>query len=491
MQVILGLKSWIFSKIQQGNNGARWTASQYSNVFGLHRFQTVATEDGEDSYSDDGDNDDKRGNSSRKCARSEGPCSMSKFKLFILLCFSFVLGIVSIRFFDRSSWPSGNPREATNATWPISSVWPVLGETGSEPHLYFPAQGSSFAPAVATYNLPPRQRPRTPLFIPFTRNNAMMKQSVLGYIASGWPREDIIILDNSGTLDANSKKLLSPSNPFFLDYDLFRTRYGVSILRTPVLLNFAQLQNFMLDMALRRDWKYYFWSHMDVGIISSEEDTPYKSLYAKVLEVLEQAISSSESGKSKWGVKFFNFDYLSLNNVDVWRKVGQWDVFIPYYATDCDFYERLRMLGFTTDEVQVGHIFDVANNVTDPETKFFPSASSTAKNPPRRRFGNAEKRDGDKDSHDEKPNSDRFKALLAELKVFEEEKKANSKGRNTWQNKQKGGQGEPWTYDPAGFQSAWWQMAEAGRKLYKSKWGTGECNLRQDGKVLGDMWKHV
>jgi hypothetical protein len=81
----------------------------------------------------------------------------------------------------------------------------------------------------------------------------MLQQTVLGCIAGGWPREDIIIIDNSGTFDANSRSLLSEENPFFLNYPLFRYRYGVSIQQTPTLLNFAQLQNFIIRMGFARN----------------------------------------------------------------------------------------------------------------------------------------------------------------------------------------------------------------------------------------------
>lgn len=358
-------------------------------------------------------------------------------------------------------------------TWPSSSAWPVLGDTISDSALYFPAQGNEYLPNVASYNLPPIRRPRTPLLIPFTRNNEMMKQTVLGYIAGGWPREDIVILDNSGTLDANSRKQLSGSNPFFLDYEMFRYRYGVSILQTPVLLNFAQLQNYMLQMALTRSWPYFFWSHMDVGILGYEEQTPYKSFYMRVLDTLTDAMATD----SNWAVKWFEFDYLSLVNVEAWKKIGLWDVFIPYYATDCDAYGRLRMLGFTTDEVRAGHIWDVADYVKDPETKFFPSPA----------FANG----AGSENSTSALNSTRFQQLKEELRLLEKSKHSNSKGRNTWQNMQKGGKGEAWTYDPAGFQSAWWQTAKCGRDIFHSKWGTTECDLVSREKSLGNMWQGV
>ncbi|KAL7935449.1 hypothetical protein V8C35DRAFT_333938 [Trichoderma chlorosporum] len=410
------------------------------------------------------------------------------FRIFIIFIATIIGVIVFAKFFDVSRLQSFT-RPQIKYSSSVVPMWaanteseadPVLGQSFFDFGMYFPAQGNNFFPLVASYNEPPRHRPKTPLFIAFTRNHNMMRQAVLGYIASGWPREDIIIIDNSGTADANNLKLLSPDNPFFLDYDLFRYRYGVSILQTSVLLNFAQLQNFMMRVAMARHWSYFFWSHMDVGILSHEEETPYTSFYQRVLGVLEEAESSRVAGK-KWAAKFFNFDYLTLINVDAWRHIGQWDVFIPYYATDCDAYGRVKMMGYTIDGVHAGHIWDMNNFVEDPEARFFPpSALPTPE------------QDSDSANHtseDNMPNSERFQALRNDLQKIQDDKNSDKKGRNTWQNMQKGGKGEPWTYDPAGFQIAWWEMAEDGRKLFRHKWGEGACDLYEKEKTLDDMWK--
>ncbi|KAL6872913.1 hypothetical protein J3F83DRAFT_772178 [Trichoderma novae-zelandiae] len=458
----------IFSRITFFSRRPGWIAAQASS-FRLHRFPTDE---------EDGDGDDETRIAHHKSR------FYPRLKLTILLLGVATAAIVFVKLVDPARITSLAQHSSSyrDSIVPMFSsnkkpeATPVLGESFFDFGMYFPAQGNNFLPLVASYNEPPRHRPRTPLFIPFTRNNAMMRQTVLGYIASGWPREDIIIVDNSGTADANNLKLLSQSNPFFLDYDLFRYRYGVSILQTSVLLNFAQIQNFLIRVAMARHWPYFFWSHMDVGILSHEEETPYVSFYERVLGILDEAESSRMSGESKWAVKFFNFDYLTLVNVEAWRHIGQWDVFIPYYATDCDAYGRLKMMGYKIDGVNAGHIWDVANFVDNPEEKFFPPAS------PKKNGDSANSTD------DNAPNSERFKALREELQKIQDAKMSDSKGRNTWQNMQKGGKGEPWTYDPAGFQVAWWEMAEDGRKLYKNKWGVGNCDLLAEKKTLDDMW---
>lgn len=75
---------------------------------------------------------------------------------------------------------------------------------------------------------------------------------------------------DGGTMDANPRRRLSPANPFRLNYHVLRTCYGVSILQTPTLLTFSQLQNFLLRLALAHHWRFYFWSHMDVVVVSNE-----------------------------------------------------------------------------------------------------------------------------------------------------------------------------------------------------------------------------
>jgi hypothetical protein len=419
---------------------------------------------------------------------------------------------------------------------------PILGALESDVNLYYPPIGSNFLPHVADYNKPPRYRPRTPLLIPFTRNNTLMRQTVLSYISAGWPRADIIIVDNSGTMDANNRRLLSRANPFFLDYDMYRGRYGISVLQTPTLLNFAQLQNFMVRVAISRDWPYYFWSHMDVAVLSAEEKTPYKSFYQRTLDVLAEsgldqwAISAHDSRflkpnrgpgvpsndrkdifasfldrtpkedpqlqakkkrgllPKKWGIKMFAYDYLTLVNVQAWRETGQWDPFIPYYNTDCDFYQRMAFAGYVPETVEVGHVFDVAEVVADPEARFFPARSQRARN----RWGRGPtgpEQDGGSLA------SMRYRWLKAELQELVERKTLNPGGRNSWQSgakddrgpagkdgKPKRGVMEPWTYDPRGFQAAWWEAADTGRVMYIKKWGTLDCDLKGAGKSLDDVW---
>lgn len=421
---------------------------------------------------------------------------------------------------------------------------PVLGSGEASVFGYYPPMGNRFLPKVPSYNVYSRYRPRTPLLIPFGRNESMIRQTVLSYIASGWPRADIIIVDNTGTMDANPLGRLTAENPFHLDYNRFRRRYGVSIIQTPALLNFAQLQNFMLRIALMRNWPYYFWTHQDVAVLGAEEVKPYKSFYHRIIDVLDASqvdqwsIKAPKDGlvaggksdrhdargvvgdtfkrgfhtqstpvtknykrgiisfgrKPKWGAKFFAYDYLSLVNVEAWRDTGQWDPFIPYYNTDCDFYARMDMAGYKIEEAYVGHVFDVAEVVKDPENRFFPGTTAASRREWSFSPTSPEPAGG-------KLHSGRYDWLRAELLAAQTRKLANELGRNSWQSggldtREPRGSGgkpiwkklQPWTYEPRGFQTAWWNAADAGRAQYIRKWGTVECDLRAENKTMDDMW---
>lgn len=365
------------------------------------------------------------------------------------------------------SHATGRQFASVSSSQPSTSNVPLLGSEENVAALWFPSIGASFMPQVASYNL--RDEPariRTPLFIGFTRNHQLLEQTVLSYIAAGWPREDIIVVDNSGTMDANSQGLLSKDNPFFLDYQLYRSVYGVSILQTPTLLSFAQLMNFYLRTAIAQRWLFFFWSHMDVAVLSDETATPYKSFHTQVTELLTSLGYGGGSVRNDWAVKFFAYDWLTLVNVDAWRTIGAWDTFIPYYAGDCDYYSRIAMHGYSKDDAKAGHIYDVSSVLSDPKAKLFPS------------------------SPDEQLNSKRFQEVKDELDALMKDKwREKDVLRNSWQDSSRGGEGEPWTYNPRAFQHMWWHTAEDGKTLYAKKWGTMECRLEDHGITLKDEFK--
>lgn len=115
------------------------------------------------------------------------------------------------------------------------------------------------------------------------------------------------------------------------------------------------------------NWPVFFWSHMDILVLSDEIATTYKSFYENVLGVL----SEYENNMDAWALKWFAYDHLTMVNVEVWRKIGQWDVFIPCYTADCDACSRMVMNGYNRTEAiaEVGMIFDVASALECPESR--------------------------------------------------------------------------------------------------------------------------
>lgn len=104
------------------------------------------------------------------------------------------------------------------------------------------AHSAADLPPIPSWNLPvnPHVKENTPLFIGFTRNWRLLQQVVVSYITSGWPAEDIYVVENTGVMDSNALGLLSLQNPFFLNHTRLEM-LGVNILITPTLLTFAQV----------------------------------------------------------------------------------------------------------------------------------------------------------------------------------------------------------------------------------------------------------
>jgi len=131
----------------------------------------------------------------------------------------------------------------------------------------FPALATSTPPPIPAYNVPEKDAWKKyglpvapPLLIGFTRTWPMLLQTVVSYITAGWPPEQIYVVENTGMQQANALGQLSLQHPWFLNHTTLG-RLGVNVVQTPVLLSFAQLQNFFLSLSYTHSWPYYFWSH--------------------------------------------------------------------------------------------------------------------------------------------------------------------------------------------------------------------------------------
>lgn len=384
---------------------------------------------------------------------------------------------------------------------------------------------------------------------------------VLSYIAGGWPPEDIYVIENTGTFDANKRGLLTSQNPFYLDYKRLTEVFGVNVITMPSLQTFAQLQNFYLSEAINNDLKYYFWGHMDVALVPHEEKEPYRSLYQIAVDTIRESQEDDferdpETGKKKmWAIRFFAYDWFALVNAEAYQKVGGWDSMIGYYGTDCDMHSRLKMNELVSPIADAAMVYDVSRSLDDLELLFRrrKKTSGSTENPgaegtPRlvkddldaeieRRLwgeGNSTSRpspeeDDEHTTSDSHKLSDDHKASsflphssssspsstspsTPEIRAYLDETEEDTRGgpayqhlkdtlealaqekrddpyRNSWQLKQRGGQGEPYYYDADGWEKALQMTIEAGVRINEEKWGHRGCDLVGEGqRKEGEQW---
>ncbi|KAI0104093.1 hypothetical protein F4776DRAFT_487858 [Hypoxylon sp. NC0597] len=391
-----------------------------------------------------------------------------------------------------------------------------------------------------------------PLFIGFTRQWPMLLQCVTSYLTAGWPPESIFVVENTGVQDSNAQGRLSLQNPFYLDHATLR-KLGVNIVQTPVLLSFSQLQNFFLSVAHARSWPYYFYSHQDVLVFSFEDgpDTlirpgdrdwffydeqdeadimrpaaagqdGYRTIYENCLRELNRTLEREE----RWAFRWFQYDHLTLVNRAALDAVGGWDSLIPYYGSDCDMNARLEMDGWSLRHRRVGIINDVSTvledlsalyrdpNVTpkfvdpNPVPRVEEQHTEEQKDEPKEKQNDPTREEEVKDGgennatqkRDGKVNGTGVAGVARSVEYFRElvnvgndmgayKYRDDKNARNSWQNSQHGGVGEPYYYNAEGFSTSFWILAEAGREVFAQKWGHRSCDLVEDTALkLEDQW---
>ncbi|KAK8135014.1 hypothetical protein PG984_007026 [Apiospora sp. TS-2023a] len=472
---------------------------------------------------------------------------------------------------------------------PVKDPFPLLSAT-------------STPPPIPAYNIPKPDAWKAydgvsvapPLLIGFTRNWPMLLQTVVSYLTAGWPADQLYVIENTGTHQANARGQLSLQNPRFLNHTQLKDMLGVRVIQTPVLLSFAQLQNFFLALSYEHGWPYYFWSHMDVLALSHEAGVPgltapagepgYKSLYTLCLETLQQTLrgdtntddttatianpEKKEEGSlpkfwrtasppppkpaPRWAARLFAYDHLTLQNPRALEAIGGWDTFIPYYMTDCDAYSRFAMDGWSMEDADAGIITDTASVLDDLRALYrdpgvTPSFSDPNPPPPTpedkakarseekktdvndddakkdRRKSRIRRHDGSNDPENNTPQpdsttttsyekgpsnplplskrdvpfphepmnltlpTDYWWLLRREADNMFHHKHGGTRGRNTWQWAQRGGDGEPFHYDAGGFEESIGVLTEAGKQVFARKWGHRDCDLK--GYKMGDQWR--
>ena len=415
---------------------------------------------------------------------------------FVIIPLFLTLGISALLFFrlpfSGTDVPGPDPEKPKLRPHPIykeerKDIPPPLPE-------YFSAAAKAKSPAdlppVPSWNRPPKEHvpEKTRLYIGFTRYWPLLQQVVVAYITGGWPPEDIYVVENTGTFDANRHGRLTSQNPFYMNYHRLTKVFGVNVITMPSLQTFAQLQNFYLSEAINNELDFYFWGHMDVVPQSWEDREPYKSLYMRAVETVREAQKPDYNDKP-WAIQFFSYDWFAAVNTKSFIEVGGWDTFVSYYGTDCDMHSRIGMQGFTMPVADAGKVFDVGKSLDDLEILY------------RRRPKEKAPRDTESGANDTETiivyegsaeedtrGSENWKKLQETLQAMADEKVADP-FRNSWQKRQKGGQGEPFYYDPDGFETALQMQVHVGTEINDEKWGHKGCNIREVGLKAGDQWR--
>ncbi|KJZ79707.1 hypothetical protein HIM_01176 [Hirsutella minnesotensis 3608] len=423
------------------------------------------------------------------------------------------------------------PRYLPEPTWtppPIRDPFPAMSKAGTQ------------APAIPEWNKPKKDAHKQygldyapPLLIGFTRGWPVLLQAVVSYITAGWPPEQIWVIDNTGgAARANAAGRLTLQNPFFLNHDMLK-RLGVRVVAAPVLMNFAQLQNYYTHLAHEHKWPFYFWSHMDVLVLSLEDGlegvTPPASEpgYRNVYELCLLELQRARNGTTRWSNVFFSYDHLSLVNREAYDDVGGWDSYIPFYTNDCDMHSRLMMRNWTQLDARSSIVTDVSTVLDDLSALYRNSSAEPAftdPNPPPPpsplpSSPNKGVANGEDSSRDEAKKREQEASRGAEgsatakvrrgaaARGFDSDAAAyydklkrvadsmfhykhGDRGRNTWQLGQQGGQGEPFYYAARGLAEAADVLTEAGREIFRRKWGHRDCDLIGGTKLrFEDQWR--
>jgi len=255
------------------------------------------------------------------------------------------------------------------------------------------------------------------------------------------------------------------------------------------------------------------------------------------LEALHEVLNSTDekTGKPpKWAMRFFSYDRLALVNVEAFRAIGGWDTMIPFYMTDCDMHARLEMDGYGIQDKPAGMIYDVGSSVEDLIVFYRKKSGPNGFKVPKVDWKDpkaleAELKAMDQDAkpgvskrddtpfnqfgkqtsaalaireaaqlpktlekyevsgwEDDTVNSEMFWDLVHTLERMQGSK--NTGERNDWQSRQKGGKGDPFYRDSAGFEEAIRITIEHGRHIFREKWGHRDCDIVAMGLKPDDAW---
>jgi hypothetical protein len=115
---------------------------------------------------------------------------------------------------------------------------------------------------------------------------------------------------------------------------LYPTQWPVAVVRPPVPLTVSQTINLLASMGEQSGVDVVFWMHNDAEAADGTCE--------RLLGIAEGALAAGRT----WGAAFTNYDCLAAFNTSAMRYVGPWDVCLPQYFADADYYRRIRLAGY-------------------------------------------------------------------------------------------------------------------------------------------------
>lgn len=228
------------------------------------------------------------------------------------------------------------------------------------------------------------QPSRGTAFVLYTQEYGLFRQTVRSLLAGGWHGQ-LVVLDNSAGHDTAVDDLLQSG--------------AVEVLRTSGSLNFPQLQNVAASIALDRGLDYYFCVHPGALVLGPDANTSFRaaaercaqeepphpdcavaaaprlrkhtwhSHYSALadeqvawpvtwLTACQRGHTGRHCGRRgsrcverwhatqpDWGLVFFGSDRFTAVRAKAAADV-RWDVFVPQYRADCDFYQSMKVSGW-------------------------------------------------------------------------------------------------------------------------------------------------
>jgi len=155
--------------------------------------------------------------------------------------------------------------------------------------------------------------------IPYVNSPVLLTKAV-NSVQSLWPATYII---------DNSTNGLNPSD------------WPVTLLRPSVPLSLSQTLNLLARMGEGSDADVIFYMHHDAEVPEGACD--------RFISKVEAAQATHRA----WGAAFTNYDSLAAFSTAAMRYVGPWDVCLPKYLADRDYYRRLRLAGYEVLETGI------------------------------------------------------------------------------------------------------------------------------------------